>query len=245
MEDTDTHEKNLIVFNTFSKLIEELHQSFSDKHPNLNLYNRLIEKTAVVHKKAIERHISEITLYCKQNSDAISKQDHSLCVKSDITYSDNIFINMTDIFAEAEQEERDTIWKYFLIMSAYVNPTAKVKEYFEKKNNDPEYTYKNEDDFLKNMIHKVEGSVSDNQNPMEAVGSILSSGVFTDLVSDMNSGLKSGNLDLSKLMGSVQNLAKEAQSRDDIQPDPEAPDITKMMGQMTGMIEQLTQKGKN
>ena len=243
MEDTDKHEKNLIVFNTFSKLIEELHQSFADKHPNLNLYNRLIEKTAVVHKKAIERHITEITSFCKQNNDAIYKQKHDLLVKKDLTYSENISIDMHAIFDSADKDERDTIWKYFLIMSAYVHPTGKVKEYLDEQKKDPEYKYANEDDFLKNMIQKVEGSVSDNQNPMEAVGNILSSGVFTDLVTDMNSGLKSGNLDLTKLMGSVQNMAKEAQSHTEGAGD--GPDISQMMGQMTGMMEQLTKAKKH
>ena len=239
MEDKGQDEKNLIVFNTFSKLIEELHKSFGEKCEGLKLYNRIIEKTAVVHKKAIDRHISELTTFCKENSEAIYGRDDSQLVKKDITYSENISIDMSAVFGLAEDDEKETIWKYFLIISAYVNPTGKVKEYFDKKKNDPDYQYKSEDDFLKNMVKKVEGTVREDQNPMEAVGSILSSGVFTDLVSDMNNGLKSGNLDLAKLMGSVQNLAKEAQP-----PGESGVDISAMMGQMSGMMEQLT-KNKN
>ena len=238
MEDKGHDEKNLIVFNTFSKLIEELHQSFGDKHEGLHLYNRLIEKTAVVHKKAIDRHITELTTFCKENNEAIYNRSDTNLVKTDITYSENISIDMSVIFGLADDDEKETIWKYFLIISAYVNPSGKVKEYFENKKKDPESTYENEDDFLKNMIKKVEGSVTDKQNPMEAVGNILSSGVFTELVSDMNNGLKTGNLDLSKLMGSVQNLAKDAQGN-----SPEGGvDIGAMMGQMSGMMEQLTKK---
>lgn len=237
MEDKGQDEKNLIVFNTFSKLIEELHQSFGDKFEGLVLYNRLIEKTAVVHKKAINRHITEISSFCKENATAIYNKDCTKLVKKDLTYSENISIDVESIFNIADKDEKNTIWKYFVIMSAYVDPTGKVKEYFDKKKDNPEYTYENEDDFLKNMIHKVEGTVGDNQNPMDAVGKILSSGVFTDLVSDMNAGLKTGNLDLSKLMGSVQNLAKEAQPAND-----DGIDITGMMGQMSNMMQQLTQQ---
>ena len=45
------------------QLIEELHKSFGEKCEGLKLYNRIIEKTAVVHKKAIDRHITELTSF--------------------------------------------------------------------------------------------------------------------------------------------------------------------------------------
>ena len=42
--------------------------------------------------------------------------------------------------------------------------------------------------------------------PMEAVTSIMQSGVFQELVTGMGEGLQNGDLDLSKLMGTVQNM---------------------------------------
>ena len=47
---------------------------------------------------------------------------------------------------------------------------------------------------------------SSNTNPMEAVATIMNSGVFNDLMMGMNTKLQDGSIDLSKLMGTVETL---------------------------------------
>ena len=54
-------------------------------------------------------------------------------------------------------------------------------------------------DFLTNIIEKVEQNVSPNDNPMEAISSIMKSGIFQELITGMGSGLQNGTLDLNKL----------------------------------------------
>jgi len=73
-----------------------------------------------------------------------------------------------------------------------------------KKNKDE--NTKGETDFLMNTIDQIEKTVDPSSNPMDAVSGILNSGIFTDLMSNMNNGLQDGSLDLGKLMGSVQNV---------------------------------------
>ena len=241
-DDKEIEDNNLIIFNLFSKFIHELHSSFAEKHPSLNLYNRLIEKTCVVHKKAIEKHINEIREFCVQNEESIYNKDKTTLQKNDITYSENVSIRMTDIFTTADDEETEVIWKYLLLLSAYVHPSGKAKDFLnkKKKRNGGE---NQENDFLKSMIDKVESNVGANDNPMESVSKILSSGVFTDLVSDMNEGIKSGNLNLGKLMGSVQEMATGAGLNPNGGASPAGNiDFEAMMGQMTGMMSQLAPK---
>ena len=45
---------------------------------------------------------------------------------------------------------------------------------------------------------------------MEAISSIMSSGVLNDLIGGMNSGISDGSLDLGKLMGAVQSIVSSA-----------------------------------
>jgi len=241
-EHKEVEDTNLIIFNLFSKLIHELHNSFNEKQPSLNLYNRLIEKTCVVHKKAIEKHIQEIKDFCVKNEESIYNKNSDTLQKNDITYSENVSINMKEIFDIADEEEKTVIWKYLLLLSAYVHPSGKAKDYLnQQKKKSPNCN--NENDFLKNMIEKVEGNVDSNDNPMESVSKILSSGVFTDLVTDMNDGIKSGQLDLGKLMGSVQNIATSAGINPNASPPPGGNiDLNAMMSQMTGMMSQLAPK---
>ena len=75
----------------------------------------------------------------------------------------------------------------------------------ESKNQDNK-----EIDFLENIINRVEDAVDPNSNnPMEAVSGIMSSGIFTDLVSGMGNGLQNGDLDLNKLLGTVQKMVSK------------------------------------
>ena len=41
---------------------------------------------------------------------------------------------------------------------------------------------------------------------MEAIGQIMSSGIFTDLISSMNDQVSTGQLDMSKMFSVVQNM---------------------------------------
>ena len=43
-------------------------------------------------------------------------------------------------------------------------------------------------------------------NPFEAIGQIMSSGVFTDLISSMNQQVSTGQLDMTKMLSAVQGL---------------------------------------
>ena len=65
------------------------------------------------------------------------------------------------------------------------------------------------------MIEKVEENVNiDSSNPLEAVSSIMNSGIFTELLSNMNNGLQDGSLDLGKLVGTVEKLCSSMAPKD-------------------------------
>ena len=67
-------------------------------------------------------------------------------------------------------------------------------------------------------------------NPMEAVSSIMKSGVFNDLIQGMGSGLEDGSLDMNKLMGTVSTMV--TQMNDDASDEDKNSDSVVMINNM-------------
>ena len=93
------------------------------------------------------------------------------------------------------------MWKHLQLMCAVNNPSINAKEVLFQKDT-------SETNFLKNMMDKVENSVDnmDSSNPMEAITGMMSSGVFSELVGSMTSGLQSGDLNIGNLLGTVNEM---------------------------------------
>ena len=204
---------SLITFKAISNFTSDLGSVFSDTHRSLKLYSHLINKTTISHDKPIQKHIDAFKSFCVSNREAIADKNIKGLKQHRITYSKRVFIDMNNILKEADKETVSIIWKHLLTISAIVDPTGKarkiLKECSEKKGMDSDGT---EIDFLSDIISKVEQNVDPNANPLDAVSSIMKSGVFTDLVNGMGDGLQNGSLDLNKLMGTVQKMVTKLDS---------------------------------
>ena len=198
---TDT---SLITFKTISNFTNDLGDVFSEKHRPLKLYAHLINKTTLAHEKPIQKHIEAFRDFCVANRTSILSKSARLS-KEKIIYSKRVFINMKEIFQLADAETTQIIWMHLLTISALVDPAGKAREIL-KEQSEKDSSSGSEVNFLTDIISKVEANVNPNSNPMEAVTAIMQSGIFTELVSGMGSGLKDGSLDLGKLMGTVQKM---------------------------------------
>ena len=196
-------DKDLVIFKSISDFVKALTECFGEEFINLKLYNRLIEKTTLVHKEAISKHVNIFMDFCKANKDAIVNKDESEMTDDDIRYSDKVFINMKDIFSKGDDESKGVMWKHLLFISAYfvkdIDLTGMVTDKSDESGN--------ELNFIQNMMSKVESNLDDNvSNPMDAISSMMSSGVFGELVNSMTSGLQNGELNLGSLMGTVNEM---------------------------------------
>jgi hypothetical protein len=162
----------------------------------------LISKTTLKHTKIIKKHIELFKSFCISNRDAIYSKDYKLIKQRKISYSDNVFINFDFIFERADKDSQNVIWEHLLTISALTDPTGKAKEILKNNENTTE------NNFLNDILKKVESNcdLSSNKNPFEAINSMLSSGVFTDILSKMTTELDSGKLDLNSLISTTQNL---------------------------------------
>ena len=225
-------DNNLICFKAISNFTNELVDHFSKNQRSLKLYGRLINKTTITHNESIEKHISAFRAFCIANRDAIFSKNKGKIVVTKIEYSPRVLIDMTNIFHHADSDTINVIWDHLLTISALVDPAGKAKEVL-KENLAAGKTGGNETDFITNIIDKVESHVNPNSNPMEAVSAIMKSGLFTDLIGGMNSGLSNGSLDLSKLMGAVQGMiGKLGDKAGENKNDQTMNMITSLMGNM-------------
>jgi hypothetical protein len=239
-------ETSLIAFKAVCNFVNDLESEYGKRHKPLKLYKRLINHTQIAHDNAIRKHLLVFYDFCVANRDALASQDVSKLVSKKMEYSERVYIDMEQIFRMADAETTPVIWKHLLTISALLDPTGKAKEILKKAVEDGKSGL-DETDFLTNIISKVEKSVKPDANPMEAVSSIMQSGIFTEMMSDLGSK----KLDLGKLLGAVQGMVTTLSNQ--AGDDPEAKqamgmlsNVTSMMGNgnqppdMSGMMQMMT-----
>lgn len=196
----------IIAFKAIHSFITAMNEEFGEKNKPLRLYTRLIEQTTFSHTTAIQKHVQAFTKFCIENREAIYDKKIDCISFPRIKYSDRVFINIRDIFKLANTEEKNIMWQHILTISALLDTTGKAKQVLKDTLNAKD-TNDTETNFLTGLIDKIEQNVDVNSsNPMEAVGQIMSSGIFTELISSMNDQVNTGKLDMSKMMGVVQNM---------------------------------------
>lgn len=233
---------NLLYFKAISNFTTELVELFSKQEKPLKLYGRLINKTSIVHDTSIKKHIDAFREFCVANREAIMSKSVEKLTMSKISYSQRVFINMTEIFKLSDRDTSKVIWDHLLCISALLDPAGKAREIL-KENLDTGKAGGGETNFLTDIIDKVEKNVDPNANPMEAVSSIMKSGIFTDLIGGMNKGLNDGSLDLGKLMGAVQGMVGKLGEKTG--GDPQAEGAMNMLTTMMGNLGNLGGNGEN
>jgi hypothetical protein len=197
-----TTDNSLITFKAISNFTSCLNEVFGSNNRALKLYAHLISKTTLSHDVPIQKHVNVVREFCVANRESILSKN-SAKINGEIKYSQRVYIDIKNIIKESDSDTEEIIWKHLLTLSALTDPAAKAKELLKETS---KTSSANEADFLTDIIGKVEQHVDPNANPMEAVSSIMKSGIFTELVGGMGNGLQDGSLDLNKLMGTVQKM---------------------------------------
>ena len=205
-----TVDDTVFIFKCIVNFIHDLSEIYGSEQKSLQLYDVLMDKTGIVHQEPIKKHIQIFHEFLQTNEDAILEKDVSKFEKWDIVYSEKVYIDLKQIFNATE--EKEVLWQHLLTLLAVLIPTSRAKQILKeekvKKQNKKDQEGTNEEDFLTNVINKVQKHIdpSNTSNPTEMMNGILTSGIFTELVNDMNEGFSSGDLDMSKMMGSFQNV---------------------------------------
>jgi phage-related tail protein len=203
-------DNTVFLFKCIVNFIHDLNELYGEEQKSLQYYNLLMEKTGIVHQEPIKKHIKIFYDFCRENEDAILEKDSTKITKWKIEYSEKVFIDLKTIYESTDDENREILWKHFLTLLAVLNPTSRAKEIIaaQKESKIKEGKLANEEDFLTNIIQKVSGSinVTESDDPAKMMTGLMSSGIFTELVDDMNNGISNGDLDIGKMMSSLQGV---------------------------------------
>jgi hypothetical protein len=242
MSNSDTE---ILAFKAIVAFINDIGEIYNTKQKSLSLYYRLINKTTFNNTLAIRKNIDIFKTFIEQNNQAIINKNMDLFNKNTIQYSDNVFINIVHILKLAKQDGNDDcIWQHLTTILAILDPSKGAKKLL-KDNNEPVNVKSDgstESNFLKDIVDKVETNIDPTQNPAEALNSVMSSGVLTDLMASMTQGMENGNLDLGKLMGSVQNMVSQVTQENGNVPN-ELATMTQNLGNMVSSLSK--QQSKN
>jgi hypothetical protein len=197
---------NTKIFQAINEFIGDITSIYGELLTELKAYDLLLSKTTLKHKKAIENHVSIFRNYCKLNEKVIISKDETKI--ENIKYNEKISIDIKHIFSIATTTDKVSIWNHLLTLLYYTNPSVELKATILNKSKKGEDD--NESKFLENMVDKLQNNLSEESmsNPMSAMMSLFSSGVIGDLMSSAQQGQNSGQLNIKKLLGTVNKLVE-------------------------------------
>lgn len=232
-------ENTLKTFHTISSFVKELQELYGKKYYNITLYNRILEKTPITHENAITKHIEIFHQFLNKNKDAILAKDESKLKWDKIIFSNKIYINIKDVLNDSDNDTKNSIWKYLLAISFNLIESDdihdKIKEMLSSSSSSSDG--ESEKEFIQHFMTKIEDKFKDKdfKDPMSATAELLQSGLFTDMVKEMNTDIQSGKINVNKLLGSVQgmlgNLTNEAGA-----PGAGLPDMNNIFSTVTSMM---------
>lgn len=241
----------LIGFKAICTFINDLDTAFGRKHKPLRLYKRLINHTQICHDVIIKKHIDVFLGFLNRNMNCVKNRDKNL-IDGKIAYSDRVFIDMKHIFTltGGDNETIGVIWKHLLTILAIINPESNAKEILSLSGTGDKkgmgtlssaLPIPGSDDieanFLTDIISKVEGSVKPDTDPMQAIQGLMSSGIMTDMMTQLGSK----KMDIGKLLGAVQGMVGKLQT--EVGDDPDSKQAMGMLNTVTSMMGSMKNGG--
>ncbi len=228
-----TSGQDLTAFQTVLEFVCDLQECFgSDKHEfirPLNLYHRLISKMSLRDDELILRHLNVFKDFCISNREQIRARDKDLRTKR-IEFTDRIYIDMGYIFRKTDEDSEESIWQYLLAISAYLDPDNKTKELLQQLRQEDSQ----EGNFLASMMDSfspllqgMAGSSEGGVNPMDMMGSLMGSDLFSKMFSSFGGG--DSKLDMGQLIKSVSGIMENVKNEIEKSDDPVIKQFTQMM----------------
>jgi len=225
---------NEIAFKVLSTFVVDLSEIFEEKHRPLKLYHHLIDKTNKEHELVIKKHITAFETFCKNNQESILNKNKNL-QNPIISYSKRVYIDMSEIFNINDDKTTETIiWKHLLTILAVIIPESGAKDILNNKSENSI----SESGFLGEIVSTIENNIDKDkmENPMEAVGAILQSGVMNDLINNLGNAIKNGDMNLGSLSSQTQQFSENGTLNTE---GEQSPDFSRMMQGAMSMLSNM------
>lgn len=225
---------DIVTFKAIADFVNDLADAFEKKQYSLRCYRHLINKTQISNLKIIEKNIDIFRDFLEKNQDRIFEKETKLD-PSVIKYSDKAYIDMVDIFCQSDPDTEKVIWDHLLYIFSCVSPSSRAKQILL------EASKSTSNDESKKLFENLTNQISDldSKDPQDAMKSIMSSGIMGDLIG----GLQNGNIDVTNILGLVQNMVSDMESKDP-NPNPAMGGLSQMIGNMTNMLGNMSRGGQ-
>lgn len=202
--------QDLIIFKAITGFVCALHDEFGKRYKSIALYNRLLEKTGVMHTSPILKHIDCFRQFFLKNGAAMQSCNSDHFTDPKISYSTNVYIDVAAVIRHSSNEDTKVIWQHLLTIQNLIDPISSATKILREKFNGGD-AKGNEQEFLQNIMSKVQetaekANLSESSNPAEVMTSMMQSGAMTDLMNGMYKGINDGSIDIGKIFGSLQGI---------------------------------------
>lgn len=200
------------IFKSIYSFVEELDSQFGKDQHSLQLYYRFLT-TKVQNLEDKKTQIDLFTKFLLSNKEAIQSKDYSLLENDVIRFSEKLNIKIAEIFKLADESTRKIIWSHIFVINAMILKDENSITLFTNDINSKKDDESEEENMIKTIFDTIGNSVGDSSasmdNPMGVIMGLLGNGQMKGLLSNMNSKLNSGELDVEKMFGSVQAMLKD------------------------------------
>ena len=211
--------KSTNIHEAIKNFILELSKSFpTDK--KIALYNRLLQSPpSEIGTSGISKHITSFDTFLETYGEAIIDKleiPNNAFIK--FNKSERISIDMTKVLNKSDEETKKIIRMHLLAIRTMINPSKEELEKMENAMNvrstgsacekEGEFTFLDRGDnskegkFISGIFNDMESTFKGVKidDPAMAIGTLLNSGIVQKLLGT----LQNGDLDLGKLMGTMQ-----------------------------------------
>lgn len=194
----------LVIFDNYATFMADLYDCFKMEYLPVALYGRLMEKTSLVNKKSVHKHVQVCLDFFRKNKDAVLSKKAGDIV-SNFQYNETIYVDIKNVIENTEEKDVvDSIWRHLLKLLHVIDPECEAKIELTKEDT-------REEVFLNDMFNKIQSEtkgldMEGDEDPLKAMSKMMNSGVITDIMKDMNDNVRSGKLDIGKMMGMVSGL---------------------------------------
>lgn len=202
------NKKNIDVFVAIVNFVNDLWEVFgkSTTVTPLALYHRLVGKISLSDKDGIQKAITGFSNFFKSyetNLDNIPKG-----VVISYGTSERIHLEIQKYLYQSDQATKDSIKRHLLTISAILEPNKeKIAQLERKISNLNIDTDTKEGQFINNIMEKAKNNMADvnTDDPMQAMTSIFRSGIIQDMVTGLQQGVGSGEMNIQALLGTMQS----------------------------------------
>lgn len=205
-------EKYVEAFNAVVGFVEDLWEVFGNpkKATPLALYRRLISHIKPTDADAVNKALSGFRQFLVTYEAALLNNELDKIPRGTVIKygtSKTVYLEVQKYIHLSDSETREAIRQHLIAVSAILDPNAEKMDALEQRINDlniDDSTH--EGQFITGIMSKAKDSMEnvDTDNPGQAIMGLLSSGVIQDMVVGLQSGVASGEMDMQKLLGSMQ-----------------------------------------